>query len=315
MLIFLLRRVLLAGVILLIVSALLFFMMHMIPGDPTVVALGPRSTPEMREAFRHLMGLDRPLIEQLGLHFGRLLTGDLGTDVWSGRPVLAMILEVLPFTVMLAVASFVWAVSLGVLLGCLAVVHHGRWADWLVGLVSIGFVAVPSFVVALYALLIFAVALNWLPAIGAGEPGNVLSQARALILPSFAIGLGWVGYVARLVRAAMIEAMGEDHIRTLRAFGVPERQVIYGYALKQALLGVVSVLAIGFGGLLSGSVFAEIVFSRPGLGTMTYDAVISRNFPVVMGTVLVTSALYLTCMIIADLVSAWLDPRVRSSLA
>nr|WP_316650876.1 ABC transporter permease [uncultured Gellertiella sp.] len=311
---YLLRRTALAIVILFVVANLLFLMIHLIPGDPTVVALGPHSTPEMREAFRHLMGLDRPLIDQLGLYLGRLAVGNLGLDVWSGRPVLAMILDVLPFTVMLAVASFVWAVALGMLLGCLAVVQHGKWGDWLIGLVSIAFVAVPSFVVALYSLLVFAVSLNWLPAIGAGEPGDLFSQARALILPSFAIGLGWVGYVSRLVRAAMIEAMGEDHIRTLRAYGVPPSAILYRYALKQALLAVISVLAIGFGGLLSGSVFAEIVFSRPGLGKLTYDAVISRNFPVVMGTVLVTSALYLLCMILADLVSAWLDPRIRSAL-
>lgn len=314
MIAFLLRRTGLAVVILLIVAILLFLMMHMIPGDPTVVALGPRSTPEMREAFRAMMGLDRPILEQLGLFLGRLAHGDLGQDVWSRRPVLTMILEVLPYTVTLALASFLWAVTLGVLLGCLAVVHHGKWGDWLIGLVSIAFVAVPSFVVALYSLLVFAVWLNWLPAIGAGEPGDVAAQLRALILPSFAVGLGWVGYVSRLIRAAMIEAMGEDYVRTLRAYGVAERRITYRYALKQALLAVLPVIAIGFGGLLTGSVFAEIVFTRPGLGKMTYDAVISRNFPVVMGTVLVTSGLYVACMIVADAVTALLDPRVRSTL-
>ncbi|MDI7862126.1 ABC transporter permease [Rhizobiaceae bacterium n13] len=314
MMFFLLRRTALAVVILLVVALLLFAMMHLIPGDPTVVALGPRSTPEMREAFRQMMGLDRPMIEQLGLFLGRLAQGDLGQDVWSRRPVLTMILEVFPYTATLALASFAWAIALGILLGCLAVVFHGKWADWLIGLVSVGFVAVPSFVVALYSLLIFAVSLNWLPAIGAGEPGDLLGQFRALILPSFAIGLGWVGYVSRLVRAAMIEAMGEDYVRTLRSFGVAENRIIYRYALKQALLAVLSVIAIGFGGLLTGSVFAEIVFTRPGLGKMTYDAVMSRNFPLVMGTVLFTAGLYVTCMIIADAVTAWLDPRVRSAL-
>lgn len=314
MITFLLRRTGLAVVILLIVALLLFLMMHMIPGDPTVVALGPRSTPEMREAFRQMMGLDRPILEQLGLFLGRLAHGDLGQDVWSRRPVLTMILEVLPYTVMLALASFLWAVALGVLLGCVAVVHHGEWGDWLIGLVSIAFVAVPSFVVALYSLLVFAVWLNWLPAIGAGEAGNIGAQLKALVLPSFAVGLGWVGYVSRLIRAAMIEAMGEDYVRTLRAYGVAERRITYRYALKQALLSVLPVIAIGFGGLLTGSVFAEIVFTRPGLGKMTYDAVMSRNFPLVMGTVLVTSGLYVTCMIIADAVTAALDPRVRSTL-
>ncbi len=314
MTIFVIRRVGLAAIILLIVAILLFSMMHLIPGDPTVVALGPRSTPEMREAFREMMGLDQPILKQLALYLGRLAEGNLGEDVWSRRPVLTIIFEVLPYTVTLALASFLWAVTLGIFLGCLAVVHHGRWPDWLIGLLSVGFVAVPSFVVALYSLLIFAVSLNWLPAIGAGAPGDIVGQLKALVLPSFAIGLGWVGYVARLVRAAMIEAMGENYTRTLRSFGVSERRIIYRYALRQALLAVLSVIAIGFGGLLTGSVFAEIVFSRPGLGKMTYDAVMSRNYPLVMGTVLVTSALYVTCMIIADVITAWIDPRVRSAL-
>src|SRR5690606_16990064 len=133
------------------------------------------------------------------------------------------------YTVTLALASFVWAVALGVLLGCIAVIHHGKWGDWFIGLVSIGFVAVPSFVVALYSLLVFAVWLKWLPAIGAGEPGDFGGQLRSLILPSFAVGLGWVGYVSRLVRAAMIEAMGEDYVRTLRSYGVAENRIIYRY--------------------------------------------------------------------------------------
>ena len=314
MTIFVLRRVGLAAIILLIVAVLLFSMMHLIPGDPTVVALGPRSTPEMCEAFREMMGLDQPILKQLLLFLSRLAEGNLGEDVWSRRPVLTMILEVLPYTATLAVASFLWAVTLGIVLGCFAVIHHGKWPDWLIGILSVGFVAVPSFVVALYSLLIFAVSLNWLPAIGAGTPGDIVSQLKALVLPSFAIGLGWVGYVARLVRAAMIEAMGENYTRTLRSFGVSESRIIYRYALRQALLAVLSVIAIGFGGLLTGSVFAEIVFSRPGLGKMTYDAVMSRNYPLVMGTVLVTSALYVTCMIIADVITAWIDPRVRSAL-
>lgn len=279
-----------------------------------MVALGPRSSPEMREAFRAMMGLDKPIMEQLGMFLVRLSVGDLGLDVWSRRPVLTIIMEVLPYTVTLAFASFVWAVALGTLLGAIAVVHHGKWADWLIGFVSVAFVAVPSFVVALYSLLIFAVWLNWLPAIGAGAPGDFWGQVQSLILPSFAVGLGWVGYVSRLVRAAMIEAMGEDYVRTLRAYGVAEDRIVYRYALKQAMLAILSVIAIGFGGLLTGSVFAEIVFTRPGLGKLTYDAVMSRNYPLVMGTVLVTSALYIATMILADLAAAWLDPRVRSTL-
>lgn len=311
---FILRRIGLGIVILFVVALMLFSLMHMIPGDPAVVALGSRSTSEMRLAFREMMGLDRPFYEQLGLFVSRLSVGDLGEDVWSRRPVLAMIAEVLPHTVTLALASFAWAVALGVALGCLAVLYRGRWPDWMIGLFSIGFVAVPSFVVSLYTLLLFAVTLNWLPAIGAGEMTDPLGYLKALILPSFAIGLGWVGYVSRIVRAAMIEAMNEPYVRTLQSFGVAQRRVILRYALRQSMLSVLSVIAIGFGGLLTGSVFAEIVFSRPGLGKMTYDAVITRNFPVVMGTVMVTAALYVTCMILADILAAVLDPRVKRAL-
>src|SRR5262249_2495759 len=174
--------------------------------------------------------------------------------------------------------------------------------------------AIPSFIVAVYSLLVFAVWLKWLPAIGAGREGDVLDQVVHLILPAFAIGLGWVGYLARLVRASMLEVMGESHVRTNSAFGLPERRILFRYALPIAILPTIALLGVGIGNLLSGAVFAEIVFARPGVGKLTYDAVITRNYPVVMGSVLVTTAIYATCTLLADLAAAWLDPRVRSSL-
>ena len=177
-----------------------------------------------------------------------------------------------------------------------------------------GAIAVPSFVVSLYSLLIFAVMLKVLPAIGAGEPGDLLDQAEHLILPSFALGLGWVGYIARLVRASMLEVMGENYIRSARSYGLLERTVIYSYALKVAILPTVTLLGVGIGNLLSGALFAEIVFARPGIGKLIYDMVITRNYPVVQGAVLVTTALFVLCAMIADLVNASLDPRVRASL-
>jgi len=135
-----------------------------------------------------------------------------------------------------------------------------------------------------------------------------------LLLPAFAVGLGWVGYIARLVRASMLEVMGENHVRTARAFGLPERRILFRYALPIAILPTITLLGVGIGNLLSGAVFAEIVFARPGVGKLTYDAVITRNYPVVMGAVLITTAVYATCTLVADLVAAWLDPRVRASL-
>ena len=181
-------------------------------------------------------------------------------------------------------------------------------------MVTVGAIAVPSFVVALYSLLLFAVWLRWLPAIGAGEPGDSWDQLLHLILPAFAIGLGWVGYLARLVRASMLEVLGENHIRTARAFGLPEHLIVYRYALKIAILPTVTLLGVGAGNLLSGAVFAEIVFARPGVGKLIYDMAITRNYPVVQGAVLVTTILFVLSALLADLLNAWLDPRVRAGL-
>jgi peptide/nickel transport system permease protein len=168
--------------------------------------------------------------------------------------------------------------------------------------------------VALYSLLFFAVTLQWLPAIGAGESGQFLDQARHLILPAFAIGLGWVGYIARLVRASMLEVLNENHIRRARAFGLPETTIVFHYALKLAILPTVTLLGTGIGRLISSAVFAEIVFARPGIGKLIFDSVVSRNYPLVMGAVVVSTVLFVLSTTISDSINAMLDPRVRERL-
>jgi peptide/nickel transport system permease protein len=203
---------------------------------------------------------------------------------------------------------------IGIPLGCFSAIRRGSWLDRVTGLLSVGAIAVPTFVVAIYALLIFAVWLKWFPALGAGPSGDPLRQAWHLVLPSFTIGLGWVGFLARLVRASMLEVLGENHIRTARAYGLRERRIVYNYALKLAILPTVALLGVGVGRLLSGAVFAEIVFTRPGVGKLVFDSVVSRNYPIVMGTVLITTCLFVLSTLIADLVAATLDPRVRERL-
>jgi peptide/nickel transport system permease protein len=178
---------------------------------------------------------------------------------------------------------------------------------------SVGTISIPSFVVAIYALLIFAIEVNWFPVIGAGEPGDLGDQIWHLVLPSFAVGLGWVGYLARLVRASMLEVMGEHHVRTARAFGLPEAKIILHYALRIAILPTVTMLALAIGGLLSSAVFAESIFARPGIGKLIVDSAYLHNYPVVQGAVLTTVALFALAMPIADLLIAWLDPRVRAT--
>ncbi len=204
--------------------------------------------------------------------------------------------------------------ALGIPLGCWAAVERGTMADRIVGVLSVAVIAVPSFVVAIYALLIFAVTLRWLPAIGAGDPGSLGDQLVHLILPSLAVGLGWVGYIARMVRASMLEVLESQHVRTARAFGLPERMITYRYALTIAILPTVTLLGVGIGQMLSSAVFAEIVFARPGVGKLVYDAILTRNYPLVTGAVLVTTIHFVLLNFAADLIVGALDPRVRSRL-
>ena len=314
MLAYAIRRMGLSLLILIVVMLAMYAMVFLVPGDPASLALGPRATPALKEALRMRMGLDQPFVMQVGYFFGNVLRGDLGVDVWSKRPVLEQILEVFPNTLILGTVALGWALVTGILLGCAAVVWRDTWIDRVLAVVSVSVISVPSFVVAIYMLIVFAVWLNWLPAIGAGTAGDFGSQARALILPAFSLGLGWVGYLARLVRAAMLEVMEAPHIRTARAFGMSERRIVFGHALRIAIVPTVSVLAVGFGAILSSAVFVELVFSRPGIGTLITAAVEKRNYPVVMGTVLFMTGFYLVVVTAADLLIAKLDPRVRDVL-
>jgi peptide/nickel transport system permease protein len=308
------KRVGLAIVITAVALVMLISMIQLIPGDPAAVLLGPLATPELREAFRAEMGLNQPVVVQIARFFGRVVTGDLGTDVLTRRPVAVTVLEQMPFTLALIATGIGWAALIGIPLGCFAAVNRGSLADRVIGVLSVSMIAVPSFVVAIYSLLLFSVKLGWFPTIGAGDPGDLGDQMHHLVLPSLAVGLGWVGYLARMVRASMLEVLAENHIRLARAFGLTERTITYRYALKLAVIPTVVLLGIGVGHMISGAVFAEIVFARPGVGRLIYDAVITRNYPVVMGGVMITTAFYVLCTLIADLVAAWLDPRVRATL-
>ena len=311
MLRFITRRLGVSFLIVVLAVSLMFGMIHMIPGDPTSVILGPRATPELRAEINQRMGLDKPLPVQLGRFLGNVARGDLGEDPFSRRPVAEIVFEQLPFTLMLVFTAIGAATLLGVPLGCFSAIHRDSWLDRASAVMSVAFIAIPSFVVALYALLLFAVRWQWFPAIGAGESGNIADQLHHLVLPAMALGLGWVGYIARLVRSSMLEVMEENHVRTARAFGLPEHVVIGRYALRIAILPTVTILGLGIGTMLSGALFAEIVFSRPGIGKLLHEAVMTRNYPVVMGSVLVTTVFFVVSALVSDILNAILDPRLR----
>lgn len=308
---YLLRRLGLSLAILVTAVLALFCLIYVVPGDPATIALGPRATAEQKEIFRERMGLDQPMVVQAARFVTQLAQGDLGTDILTKRPVLDLVSAAMPRTVVLAVVGLGWSILLGVPLGVWSAMRPDGWTDRLFGIFSTSVIALPSFLVAIYALVVFAVILGWLPAIGAGEAGDYGDQARRLILPAFAVGVGWVGYTARLVRAAMLETLNENHVRTYRAFGVSDLRIALRYVLPIAMVPVVAVLGVGMGSLLSGAVLVEVVFARPGLGSLAHDAVMSRNFPVLLGTVVVTTALYVLANLIADVVAALLDPRIR----
>ena len=313
MLKFITRRSLLALLILLLAVSLLFAMIHMMPGDPASVILGPKASPELKAELNQRMGLDKPLPVQMLRFFSDLARGDMGVDVFSDRQVSAIVFEQLPYTLALVLAAIGCASLLGIPLGCFSAIRRNSLLDRVTAVMSVAFIAIPSFVVALYLLLWLAVKWRWFPAMGAGAEGDMLDQARHLVLPATALGLGWVGYISRLVRASMLEVMEDNHIRTARAFGLPERTIIIHYALRIAVLPTVTILGLGIGTMLSGALFAEIVFSRPGIGKLLHESVMTRNYPVVMGSVLVTTTFFVLSTLLSDIINAALDPRLRES--
>jgi peptide/nickel transport system permease protein len=289
-------------------------MIHLVPGDPARIMLGPRATPEMIADISMRMGLDQPLVIQLMKFLGSILKGDLGIDVLSSRPVTEIVFGQLPYTLWLIFSAIFGAMLIGIPLGCYSALHRNTLADRVTGVISVACITAPSFVVALYSLLIFAVTLKWFPAIGAGDKGDFFDQVSHLVLPAFAIGVSWVGYLSRLVRASMLEVLGENHIRTARAFGLTEFTIVYRYALKIAILPTVTVIGVGMGFLISAAVLTEVVFARPGLGKLIIESITTRNYPVVMGSVLISTGLFVISTTISDLVNASLDPRIRANL-
>ena len=308
MLAYAIQRIIVSILIIILAVTALFVMIQFVPGDPANVMLGPRATPELKEALRERLHLNDAFIVQVYYFFTGLLQGDLGVDLTSNRPVLGILIEQVPYTASL-VASTLLVALLGIPIGTYAAVHRDGFFDQASGVVSVSLIAVPPIVIGLYLILFFSVSLQLLPAIGAGE--GFWEILLHLVLPTLAIGLTWIGYVSRLVRASMIEVLGQNHVKTARAFGIPNQRILRAYVLRVALPATITVLGVSIGFILSSAVIVEIVFSRPGIGKLMYDAVISRNYPVVMGTVLASTVFIVTATTISDLLNVMLDPRTK----
>ncbi len=313
MLMLIFRRLRLAAIIIFLAVSVLYLMIHMVPGDPITVLLGPRATPELRQEITERLSLDQPIYVQFYRFYANAIKGDLGTDIQTGRPVLQLVFNQLPYTAGLIFGALIIMLVLGIPMGCVAAIYRDSWFDLLLAVLSVAMIAIPAFVVALYLLLLFSITLGWFPAVGVGS-GDFWASLRYAALPTLAIAMGWIGYVARLVRSSLLETLGENHIRTARAYGLPPRKIIMDYALRIAILPTVTVVSTGVGSMLSGAVFAEIIFARPGIGKMIFDAVTSRNYPLVMGTVLVTTTAYVLILALSDIINAYIDPRIRKVL-
>ena len=308
MIIYTIKRVLLAMLIVACAVSTMFLMIHAVPGDPANVMLGPRATPEIKEALRARLHLDQPLTTQLFYFFKGLVSGNFGFDLRSNRPVLDIVLEQLPHTLILVSSALIVSI-LGVPVGCYAAIHRNGKFDRIVGAISVSIIAMPAIVVGLYMLLFFSVELRLFPVIGAGDSQDWLDYLWHLTLPVVTIGIAWIGYISRLVRASMIEVLSQNHVRMARAFGLPEARVISRYALRIAVLPSITMMGVSVAFILSSTVITEIIFARPGLGSLLYESVLSRNYPLVMGTVLVSTIFIVSGTTIADLINAALDPR------
>lgn len=304
----------LVSVVLTIAGAtlLLFLMMRLVPGDFASVMLGPRATPELRVQITQAMGLDRSIPEQLWLFFSRIATGDFGVDVVSNRPILDIVMDVIPNTLALAFSALALALLVGIPIGVIAALKPGSWLDSGLALLSISFITTPTLVVSVALFLVFAIGLHWLPVAGAGEPGDTFDQLRHLILPSVALALGWIGYISRLVRASLLDTLAELHVRTLRAYGVSEYRIVGLYSLKLALVPIVSILGIGLGELIGSSVVVEIIFARPGIGSLIFNSIAQRNYPIVQACVVFIVTFYIIANLVVDMINALLDPRIAA---
>jgi len=296
-------------------SVVVFLVMSMIPGDPATAILGAYATPENVERINRDLGLDKPLVQQYFIWIGNVLQGDFGRSFALNRPVLDEVLERFQATLVLAGVSLILCSVIGLLAGVVSAVRQFGWADKLITFAVLAGISMPSFWLGLILILLFAVKWRLLPASGMYAiygGGDLKDLLLHLILPAATLAVVAAGVIARLTRAAMLEVLRQDFVRTARAKGVPERQVIYRHAFRAALVSVIPVIGIQAGFVLGGAVYIETVFQWPGIGAMLVNAISTRDILLVQGGVLVVAASYVLFNLAADILQTMLDPRIRA---
>ncbi len=303
---FLFQRLLWTLPVLLGVLTLVFFLLHLVPGDPVDVMLGESALPADREQMRAQLGLDRPIAVQYVVYLRNALSGDLGTSFTSRRAVMAEIAERLPATLELMLGAMAVAFAIALPLGVLAALYHGRWIDYLASGFALLGVAIPNFWLGPLLILLFAIQLDWLPV---NERGGL----EHLVLPAITLGTALAALLSRMIHTSLVEVLGEDYIRTARAKGLPERIVVASHAMRNAAIPVITVTGLQIGALLSGAIITESIFDWPGLGSLLLEAIYGRNYALVQGCVLVIAVSYIAVNLLADLLYGWVDPRIRQA--
>jgi peptide/nickel transport system permease protein len=309
---FLVRRLLSVIPVLLIVAVLVFLMLRLVPGDPAVVIAGDTATDEQVAALRERMGLERPIVVQFGIWIGSVLRGDLGESFFFRKPVSELIAQRLEPTLALGTGALLLSVVVAVPLGVIAAFRQGSWIDRSVMGVSVLGFSLPIFVVGYLLVYLFAVELDWLPVQGYARISEGIGPfLERLVLPCCALALAYVALIARITRTSVLEVLNEDYIRTARAKGLTEREVLVGHALRNAAVPILTIIGIGLSVLIGGAVVTESVFAIPGLGRLTVEAVLSRDFPVIQALILLFSTGYVLVNLLIDIGYAFLDPRIR----
>lgn len=300
----LLKRLALVLPVVWAVVTLVFLLIHIVPGDPVRNSLGENATEQQLADLRHKLGLDLPLSQQYVNYWKGLLRGDLGTSLVNGEDVFERIMSRYPATIQLALAGLVVAILLAIPLGVTAGSNQGTWIDNIASVVSLLGISTPGFVLGPLMVYLFAIKFDWFPV--GGRDG-----IEYLVLPAITMGAALAAILTRMVRSSVIEELGDDYVRTARAKGLGERQVIYKHVLKNGLIPVVTVLGLQFGVLLAGAIITETIFSWPGIGRLTVDAINARDYPVVQGCILMIALTYIVANVLTDFAYRLLDPRIK----
>lgn len=309
---YLIRRVLASIPVMGVVALFVFLLLRITPGDPAAILAGDNATTAQLERIRTSLGLNEPLYLQFFTWVGKLLHGDLGVSLISNVPVLKLIGQRIEPSISIALSTIILSIVIAVPLGVIAAWKHGTWIDrFVMGLSVLGF-SVPVFVIGYVLIQIFALDLRWLPVQGFHSISSGFGPfLQRIILPTISLSFIYVALIARMTRAAMLDVLGEDYVRTARAKGIGEWGVLLRHALRNAAVPVITVIGSGFALLISGVVVTESVFNLPGIGRLTVDSVLSRDYPVIQGMILLTSLVYVLVNLLIDVAYTLLDPRIR----